>query len=315
MSDSTVGVDISKTHLDAYMAPQGKAARFTNDAAGFHSLLAWIEQPPACLAYEPTGPWHRAFEQALLAAGLSLARVNPLQARRFAQALGRRVKTDAVDAQALAHMAAACPLRRTQATSRTQDELKELQVAREALVRDRTAAQNRQKHSQHSLLRRQNKARLTQIEKHLQALDAQIQQLLDDDAALARRAQILKSIPGIAAVSAAGLLAAMPELGALDAKSAAGLPGLAPITRQSGAWQGRSFIQGGRPGLRRLLYMPAVAAIRCNPNLSKKYRQLRLRGKPSKVALTAVMRKLLLLANALLQQNRLWSPHPPSSPA
>ena len=104
MPDSTVGIDISKTHLDAYMAPAGKAARFTNDPAGFNALIAWVDQPVRSVVYEPTGPWHRAFEEALLQAGLPLARANPLQARRFAQAMGQRAKTDAVDARVLAQM-------------------------------------------------------------------------------------------------------------------------------------------------------------------------------------------------------------------
>ena len=111
MPDSTVGIDISKTHLDAYMAPAGKAARFTNDAAGFNALIAWVDQPVRSVVYEPTGPWHRAFEEALLRAGLPLARANPLQARRFAQAMGQRAKTDAVDARVLAQMGTALPLR------------------------------------------------------------------------------------------------------------------------------------------------------------------------------------------------------------
>ena len=125
---------------------------------------------------------------------------------------------------------------------------------------------------------------------------------------LARRTEILTSIPGVSSITAAGLLTRMPELGRLDAKAVASLAGLAPVTRQS---QGRSFIQGGRPRVRRLLYMPALAAARCNPDLRAKYRQLRGQGKPPKVALTAVMRKLLLLANALLEQNRSWLPDRP----
>ena len=128
---------------------------------------------------------------------------------------------------------------------------------------------------------------------------------------LARRTEILTSIPGVSSITAAGLLTQMPELGRLDAKAVASLAGLAPVTRQSGAWQGRSFIQGGRSRVRRLLYMPALAAIRCNPDLRAKYRQLHGQGKPPKVALTAVMRKLLLLANALLEQNRSWLPDRP----
>ena len=315
MSDHTVGVDIAKTHLDAYLAPVGKAARFPNDPAGFRALIAWIDRPIACLAYEPTGHWHRAFEAALLEAGLPLARVNPLQARRFAQALGQRAKTDPIDAQVLAQMAAALDLRRTPVTSPARHDLKELQVARDALIKDRTAAQNRQQKTRQPLLQRQHKARLTQIAKHLEAIDAKIQDLLDVDASLARQATILKSIPGISSITAAGLLSELPELGSLDAKSVASLAGLAPFTRQSGAWKGHAFIQGGRPRLRRLLYMPVLTGIRCNPDLGNKYRQLRENGKPPKVALAALMRKLVVLANVLVQQDRLWSPHPRTTPS
>ena len=308
MPDSTVGIDISKTHLDAYMAPAGKAARFTNDAAGFDALIAWIDQPVRSVVYEPTGPWHRAFEEALLRAGLPLARANPLQARRFAQAMGQRAKTDAVDARVLAQMGTALPLRPTEASSPTRRALEELQMARDALVTDRTAARNRQKHLRH---RQQSKTRLSQIDRHLAAVDAEIGKRLAEDVVLARRTEILTSIPGVSSITAAGLLTRMPELGRLDAKAVASLAGLAPVTRQSGAWQGRSFIRGGRPRVRRLLYMPALAAIRCNPDLRAKYRQLRGQEKPPKVALTAVMRKLLLLANALLEQNRSWLPDRP----
>ena len=181
MPDSTVGIDISKTHLDAYMAPAGKAARFTNDAAGFNALIAWLDQPVRSVVYEPTGPWHRAFEEALLQAGLPLARANPLQARRFAQAMGQRAKTDAVDARVLAQMGTALHLRPTEASSPTQRALEELQMARDALVTDRTAARNRQKHLRHRLLRQQSKTRLSQIDRHLAAVDAEIGKRLAED--------------------------------------------------------------------------------------------------------------------------------------
>ena len=292
MPDPTVvGIDISKTHLATYMAPAGKAARFTNDSAGFDALIAWIDQPVRSVVYEPTGPWHRAFEEALLQAGLPLARANPLQARRFSQAMGQRAKTDAVDARVLAQMGTALHLRPTEALPPTRRALEELQVARDTLVTDRTAARNRQKHLRHPLLKQQSKTRLSQIDRHLAAVDAEIGKRLAEDVVLARRTEVLTSIPGVSSITAAGLLTRMPELGRLDAKAVASLAGHAPVTRQSGAWQGRSFIQGGRPRVRRLLYMPALAAIRCNPDLRAKYRQLRGQGKPPKVALTAVMRK------------------------
>ena len=209
MTDDTpnsVGVDISKAHLDAYMVPAGKAARFSNDAAGLKALIAWVERPVRTVTYEPTGRWHQAFEEALFQAELPLARVNPLQARRFAQAIGQRAKTDAVDARMLAQMGAALDLRRTEASSPARRALEELQVARDALVKDRTAALNRQKHLQHRLLRRQNTNRLAQIDRHLAAIDTEIGKCCAEDAVLTRRTEILTSIPGVSRVTAAGLL-------------------------------------------------------------------------------------------------------------
>ena len=241
-------------------------------------MIAWIEVPVRAVTYEPTGRWHRAFEEALLKAGLPLVRVNPLHARRFAQAIGQRAKTDAVAARVLAQMGAAL---------------------------------NRQKQVRHRLLKQQHKNRLAQLDRHLAAIDTEIGKRLAEDEGLARRAEILTSIPGVSHVTAAGLLTQMPELGRLDAKAVASLAGLTPVTRQSGAWQGRSFIQGGRARACRLLYMPALAAIRYNPDLRAKYRQLVAEGKPRKVAVVAVMRKLLLLANALLEQDRCWLPERP----
>ena len=256
MSDhtsNTVGVDISKAHLDAHALPSGRAARFSNDAAGFKKLAAWAG-PAECVVYESTGPWHRALEEAL-AGELPLSRVNALRARRFAQALGQEAKTDAVDAWVLARMGAA-------------------------------------------------------MERQIKALDAETGRLIAEDEGLSRRAEVLTSKPGIAHITAAGLLSKMPELGRIDGKAAASLAGLAPVTRESGAWKGRSFIGGGRSRPRRMLYMAAVSAITHNPDLARKYRELRERGKPPKVALVAVMRKLVVLANALLAQDREWTPQP-----
>lgn len=306
-----VGVDISKAHLDAYQCPSGTAARFSNDAAGFRALIAWIEPPVRAVVYEPTGQFHRAFEEALLKAELPLVRVNPLQARRFAEAIGQRAKTDAVDARMLAQMGAAVDLRPTEVSSPARRALEELQVAREALVRDRTAALNREKHLQHRLLKRQNTTRLSQVNRHLAAIDAEIAKRLAEDEVLARQTEILMSIPGVSRVTAAALLSLMPELGRVDAKAVASLAGLAPVTRQSGVWQGQSRIQGGRSRVRRQLYMPALASICYNPDLRAKHRQLVAQGKPGKVAVVAIMRKLLVLANALLGQDRTWLPDPP----
>lgn len=311
MTHLTVGVDISKRQLDACRLPDGKTAQFTNDNIGLAALIDWIGPSITRVAYEPTGPYHRRFEQALGKAKLPLVKINPYQARRFAQATGERAKTDAVDARLLATMAAALKLQPTPPASRRQRRLHDLQTARNALIRQRTALLNRGAHLTDPLLQRQHHTQLNLANRHLKAIDARIQTLITKDPDLARKAEIIASIPALADHTAANLLAEMPELGTLTNKAAASLAGLAPIARDSGAFTGRRFIQGGRHAVRRLLYMPAVAAVRCNPDMKRTYQALAQRGKPGKVALTAVMRKLLILANALIQQDRLWTPQPP----
>ena len=311
MKHHTVGIDISKARLDAFAHPSERAARFSNDRAGFRELIAWIGPRIDRIAYEPTGPWHLDFEDVLLEAGLPLYAINPYHVRCFARSQGRRAKTDAVDARMLATMAdAIADLRPTAAKSRSDRDLSELQLVRDALVGDRKSIGNRGKHLRHPVAKQLNKRRLAQIERQLKRVEAEIGKLVEAREDLKRRFEILTSIPGISNVTAAGLITHMPELGSLTGPRAASLAGLAPVTRESGTWKGRSFIQGGREKVRRLLYMPAVAAIRCNPDLQAKYTSLRDAGKPAKVAITAVMRKLVVLANALVQQDRTWTPRP-----
>ena len=308
----TVGIDISKDWLDAFAAPEGRASRFPNDSAGFRKLIAWIGSGIDRIAYEPTGAFHRDFEDTLLKAGLPLYAINPFQVRSFARSIGRRAKTDAVDARMLAIMASAIEdLRPTEARSEGQRDLAELQLIRDALVRDRTATTNRGRNLRTPVGKRVTKQRLRQIDRQLKLIDAEIGRRIEEEKTLERRAEILTSIPGISDITAAGLIVLMPELGTLTGARAASLAGLAPITRESGHWKGHSFIQGGRHRVRRLLFMPALVAAQHNPDLKRKYEALLAKGKPPKVALTAVMRKLLVLANALVQQDRTWTAHPP----
>jgi transposase len=186
-----------------------------------------------------------------------------------------------------------------------------LRTARNALIKDQVAAQTRAKAITLPLLKRQNAARLKQIEAQREAVDAEINALIQGNSDLAQRFAILCSIPGIAEVSAAMLLIEMPELGSLNEKQVAALAGLAPIARQSGNWKGKSFIRGGRQQVRQGLYMPALVAIRFNADLKAKYEQLIKAGKAPKKAITAVMRKLIILANALLKKGRQWQTEPP----
>lgn len=193
----TVGVDISKAHLDAHRRSTGESARFANEAAGFEELAAWIGDTAALLVYEATGHWHRGLEEHL-AARQPLARVNPLRARRFAQAMGEEAKTDAADARTLAAMGAAVEVRLVEPRTAAQRALGELVAARDALVGDRTAALNRQKHARHPLVVRQLKNRLAQIGRQIKALDGEIAKAAEADAELSRRNEVLTSIPASA---------------------------------------------------------------------------------------------------------------------
>lgn len=307
MNDS-IGIDISKSTLDCHRLSDGADETFANTETGFAKLRRWIgEAAPACVVFEATGPYHGAFERAL-AGRLPLVKINPLQARRFAQACGTRAKTDRVDAAVLARMGAALGLQADTPVREDQRELKELQVARTALVKDRTRLLNRIKTQTLTLTRRHSRVLLRRIEASLKEIEAEIKTRLraTDHGALAH--DILCSIPGIGEPTAAAILIECPEIGTLERKQIASLAGLAPMTRQSGRWCGQSFIQGGRKFLRNALYMPALVAVRFNPDMTAKYEDMCARGKPKKVALTAIMRKLLELANALVKAGRKWSP-------
>lgn len=309
MISYTIGVDVSKDTLDVHLHPIGEDHRFANDLKGFEALLKRIGgRGVERVVFEATGAYHRAFEQAMGQAGLPLCKVNPRQAKRFGEALGLIAKTDRIDAGMLARFGTLIEPPIRPAPPQILLELKQLQVARTALIKDRTAAKNRQKNLSSKLLKCQNRQRLAQIERHMQVIEAEMLSLIKGDTDLARRFTILTSIPGVAARSAFALIVDMPELGTLDHHSAAALSGTAPKTRQSGKRKAKAFVTGGRPHVRNALYMPALVAARFNPDFAAKYDNLKARGKPPKVALTAIMRKLIILANALIRDNRKWSP-------
>jgi transposase len=305
----TIGIDISKARLDCHVHPAGAERQFANTAKGHKALIAWARQwPVERIAYEATATYHRALEAAL--ADWPCVKLNPERARRFAQATGTLAKTDRIDAMLLARMAATLQPPVRPARSPQQNQLAELVNARDGLVRDRTALKNREKNLTVALLRRQCSQRLEQIARHIAALDAEIATIIAADGNLARRHDIVTSIAGLGTITANQLIATMPELGTLDGKQAASLAGLAPVARQSGQWKGKSFIRGGRANVRQALYMPALVAARFNPDLKAKYQQLVAAGKPAKIAITAIMRKLVITANALIKADRLWAPPP-----
>ena len=308
MTISTIGVDISKDTLDVHRHPAGDYRQFSNDTRGFKALIKWLgKEPVSRIVFEATGAYHQAFEQTLDKAGLPLSKVNPRNARRFCEAIGQLTKTDRVDAAMLAQLGAMIEPPIRPAPPQILCDLKQLHVARKALIKDRTAAKNRQKNLCLSILKRQTNQRLKQIENQLSEIETAMLELIEGDAELARRFDILLSIPGVAERSAFAILIDMPELGTLDCQTAASLSGTAPRIKQSGKRKGKAFVHGGRPYVRNMLYMPALVAARFNPDMEAKYQKLIAAGKPSKVALTAIMRKLIILANALIRDDRMWN--------
>jgi len=309
---TNIGIDISKANLDVAAYPGGQFCQFTNNIKGFRCLAKWLgTMNLSCITFEATGTYHRRLERFLGERRLPFSRINPRQARCFAEARGKLAKTDRVDALMLARFGELLKPRLTTAKSQPLETLCELVAARRALVKDRTAIKNRLHNLQTPLLKRQARQRLRQVERQMAAIDAECRIMRDADPELARRLDILLSIPGLGEVTAFTLLAEMPELGSMDKRQTAALAGLAPITRASGTWKGKSFIRGGRANLRHALYMPALVAIRFNEEFKQKYEAMTTaRGKlakPAKVAITAIMRRMIVMANALLRDDRKWT--------
>ena len=308
----SVGVDISKDALDVAVHPAGESFRIANSPEGHRALIQRLKGfDIARIVFEATGAYHRLFQQALVEAGLPLVKVNPRQARRFAQATGKLAKTDRCDALMLARMSRALDLEPSAPASQTVEAMKELVNARDALVKDRVAALNREAIAVSPLIKRQLAYRLRQIDGQIEAIDQHLKTLRNADPDLRQRFGILLSIPGVGEATANVLVVETPELGRLDHSQIASLAGLAPVARDSGQTHGKRSIRGGRPRARKALYMPALSAIRFNPQFKAKYEIMIKAGKPAKVAIVAVMRKLLILANALIRDQRKWSPNTP----
>lgn len=311
MAEHSIGVDISKDHLDVFDLDEERAERFENTKAGLQRLRVWLgRRPLARMVYEPTGPCHRLFERSF-SGQLPLCKVNPLQARRFAEACGTRAKTDVLDARMLARMGAMLRLEPDAPISQEAILLKDLARARTALIGDRTRASHRRHGPTCALLQRQAKARLALIDRQIEELDAEIAAHIDVSPEMARKREILRSVPGLGRITAVALLIFLPEIGKLQRRQLGSLAGVVPYNRDSGRSKGRARIGGGRKPLRDALYMPALVAARHNPDLKTKYDTLCAAGKPKKLALVAVMRKLIETANALVRDDRVWTPKHP----
>ena len=305
-----VGIDVCKDRLDVHLHPLGRRLSVANGRDGIKRLRRELARHQVALVVmEATAKYHRLAHRALSQSGFAVAVVNPLRARLFAEALGTRAKTDRVDARMLALLGEALAPQARPPAPEAIETLQELVHARHAASAERTALANRLGASQSAFLKRELARRLKCLDGHIERLATQIARHIADDAALARRNAILLSIPGVGPAVAAALIADLPELGRLGRHAIACLAGLAPFADDSGDAQAPRHIKGGRAQPRRALYWAALAAARYNPDLAIFYKRLRDNGKKPKVALTAVMRKIAVLANTLLREDRLWLNH------
>jgi transposase len=306
MEAIAVGVDVSKDRLDVHVHPAGAVLKFNRDGTGIEALIGALgDVAPQLVAVEATGGFETVVVAALAAAGLPVVVVNPAQVRAFATALGRRAKTDPIDAAVIAQFAAATrPQVRTLPDAATQA-LADLVTRRRQIIQMIVAEGQREKRAAPRTKR--SIARLLKtLRRELSEIDADIDETVRGSPVWCEKEDLLASVPGVGPVTARTMLAELPELGQLDRRQIAALAGLAPFTRQSGKWHGKSFIGGGRASVRSSLFMAAMTAMRCNPVLRTFHQRLRAAGKPKMVALIAVARKLLTILNALLRDKTKW---------
>lgn len=304
------GIDVCKDRLDVHLHPLGRRLDVANDRDGIKRLKrALAGHDVALVVIEATAKYHRLAHRALSQSGFAVALVNPLRSRLFAEAFGTRAKTDRVDAKMLAILGDALAPQATPPAPEALEALQELVHARSAATAERTALANRLGASQTAFLKREIARRLKSLERHIERLAGEIAARIAADPVLTRRYAVLVSIPGVGPTVAATLIADLPELGRLDRHAIACLAGLAPFADDSGDREGPRHIKAGRAHPRRALYWAALSAARYNPDLAAFYKRLRDNGKKAKVALTAVMRKLVVLANTLLKEDRPWLNH------
>jgi transposase len=304
-----VGIDVAKDSFDVASNPAGLVLSLPNDPPGRQRLLdALRDRPVALIVLEATGGYERSLTADLLGAGHPVVVANPRQVRDFARGLGRLAKTDRLDAQVLAQFAALVKPRPREVASPEAVALAELVTRRRQLSDLLTQESNRLPHARHPDVRRSLKKSLRALEAQIDDLDKLIRQNIDSDDGLRRKDEIVQSFKGAGPGTSAMLLAQLPELGRLNRQQIAALAGLAPWDFKSGKWAGQSRIWGGRLPVRNMLYMAALAAIRFNPIIQSFYQRLKSQGKKFKVAITACMRKILVILNTLVRNDCLWSP-------
>ena len=306
-----VGIDVSKRKLDVAVRPSGEVWSVTNDEKGIAELAERLRVLHLeAVVLEATGGLEVAAASALAANGLPVVVVNPRQVRHFAKAVNRLAKTDAVDAQLIAQFAEAVkPDIRPLADEQTQH-LSELLTRRRQMIEMLVAEKNRLAAATTKPVRQRISYHLHFLKEELKSLERDLDNAIRESPIWREKDELLRSVPGIGPAVSRELIGELPELGTLSGKQIAALVGVAPFNHDSGTFHGQRRIWGGRGHVRAKLYMAAVTAARCNPLLKRFYRKLRNAGKPARVALTACMRKLLVILNAMVRDQRAWSVEP-----
>jgi transposase len=299
-----MGIDISKQTLDVFDAATGGSRRIPNDAQAIAVLVQRCAAGGMFVLFEATGSYDWLLRQALSAANVPFARVNPARARDFARAAGFLAKTDAVDARMLAAMAQCLRPDAQNAAPVERERLIRLHKRRDQLVAARQQERTRRSECGDAEIADHLDRHLVWLDAEIKALERTIRKLLAAQAELARLQGLLRTAPGIGPVAATTLMALLPELGRRSAKTIAALAGLAPFNRDSGRMRGRRAIRGGRKRVRDALYMAALTASRSNSRFHTEYRRLRSAGKPAKLALIAIARKLLITLNAMVRDQK-----------
>jgi transposase len=305
-----IGIDVSKDRLDVAVLPSGEAFATSRDAAGLDDLLARLRPlAPELVALEATGGFETVVAATLAAGGFAVAVINPAQVRAFATALGQRAKSDPIDARLIARFAATTRPQARPLPDEATARLADLVGRRRQIIGMIVAERQRLKRVTERRLLKSITRLLEALQRELSEVEAGIDDDIRGSSAWREKEDLLASVPGVGPTIARTLIAEMPELGSLDRRQIAALAGLAPWTRQSGQWKGRSFIGGGRATVRAALHMGAVTASRHNPDLKVFRDRLIAAGKAKKVALVAVARKLLTILNAIIRDKKPWAAH------
>jgi len=307
-----IGVDVGKFALDVFIHPKGDKLQYENNPSGIRKLLKHCQRVhPQLIALEATGKYHRLAHELLHDAGFDVAVINPFRSRQFADSMGKLAKTDTIDAKVIANFAGLMQPKPTIPPSKQHKTLRDLNVARRQVL-DQIGDLSRQLGStDHPLAASQIRARIKMAERHKEALEKEIKKQIQAQDDLKHKFNILTSIPGVGVITATTLLTDLNELGEVNSREISALAGLAPMNRDSGLKRGVRCIRGGRKYVRNMLYMCAVGQSRTNGSMGCFYRRLIAQGKNPKVALVAVARKIIILANTLITEDRCWTPTRP----